>query len=99
MEQTQKVMHVIRHDEATLPVLKHMSPHDFMALAISGGVIIWIYKGLSMLVPTARIQNMLRLMEAEEHNEGKTNSLAMQFRSDEAIKLPQQIANALLGDS
>ena len=98
MEQTQKVLHVIRHNESTLPVLKHMSPHDFAALAISGGVIIWIYKGLSMLVPAARIQNMLRIMEAEGHNDGKTKSIAMQFRSDEAIKLPQKIANALLGD-
>jgi hypothetical protein len=99
MTQTHKVMHIVRHDETTLPILKHMTAHDFMSIAISEGVIIWIYKGLSMLVPAARIQNMLRLMEAEEHNEGKTDSLAMQFRSDEAIKLPQQIANALLGDS
>lgn len=98
MEQTQKVLHIIRHDESTLPILKHMSPHDFMALAISGGVIIWIYKGLSMLVPAARIQNMLRIMEAEEHNDGKTNPIAMQFRSTEAIILPRLIANALLGD-
>ena len=98
MEQIQKVIHVIKHDKSILPILKHMEPHDFMALAISGGVIIWIYKGLSMLIPAARIQNMLRIMESEKHNNGKTKPVAVQFRSDEAIILPQKIANALLGD-
>jgi hypothetical protein len=76
-----------------------MEPLDFISLAVGGGAIVWVYKGLSMLVPAARIQNMVRMLESEKHNNGKTKPITMQFRSDEAIKLPQQIANALLGDS
>lgn len=94
----QKTVALVRCDKSTLSVMDHMEPLDFVRLAVGGGSIMWIYKGLSMLIPAARVQNMVRMLESEEHNNGKTNPIAVQFRSDEAIKLPQQIANALLGD-
>jgi hypothetical protein len=95
----QRTVLVINNDKSVLQVLDFMEPLDFITLGIGGGTIVWIYKGLSMLIPAARIQNMVRILEAEKHNNGKTKIVAIQFRSDEAIKLPQQIANALLGDS
>jgi hypothetical protein len=76
-----------------------MGALDLVSLAVGGGAIVWIYKGLSMLIPAARIQNLVRILEAEKHSNGKTKPIAMQFHSGEAIKLPELISNALLGDS
>ena len=51
---TQKTMTIIKHNKPTLPILNYMSARDFMALAISDGVIIWDYDGLAMIVPVLK---------------------------------------------
>ena len=67
---TQKTISIIKHDKNTLPILDYIDARNFIALSLSGGVILWIYQGLSMLIPAARIANMAAIVEAG----GKLNS-------------------------
>lgn len=96
---TQKTLCVIRHNTNQLPILEYMDMRSFVALSLSGGVIVWVYRGMSMLIPAARIRNMVGTMEAM----GKLGSQkAMKprfiFTTADVIVLPEKIANALLGD-
>ncbi len=96
---TQKTLCVIRHDTNKLPILKYLDNRQLLALSLSGGVILWIYKGMSMLIPAARIANMVTNVEAA----GKLNSKKTLYPDDvfttaDAIVLPKLIADALLGD-
>ena len=96
---TQKTLCVIRHDTNVLPILDYLDMKNFLALSLSGGVILWAYRGMSMLIPAARIANLATTMEAYGKLSG-TKSVAPKtfFTTDDAIVLPQKIANALLGD-
>ena len=60
---TGKMIYIIRHDANTLPILKYLNNRELTALAISGGVILWTYRGMSMLIPAARIANKVRHIE------------------------------------
>ena len=96
---TQKTISIIKHDKNILPILDYIDARNFMALSLSGGVIVWVYRGMSLLIPAARIANLATTMEAYGKLSG-TKSVAPKtfFTTDDAIVLPQKIANALLGD-
>lgn len=97
---TQKTLCVIRHDNNKLPILDYIDKAQFTALALSGGVILWLYRGMSMLIPAARIANMAANIEiANELNlSSKTRPPKFLFTTADAIVLPKLIADALLGD-
>ena len=97
---TGKMIYTIKHDANVLPILKYLDSRELTALAISGGVILWVYRGMSMLIPAARIANMASIAGAYNSLTG-TKSAAPKtvFTTDDAIMLPEKIANALLGDN
>ena len=80
--------------------MKYLNNRELIALAISGGVILWIYRGMSMLIPAARIKNLANLVEDVNKWAGsKTYKMPkFGFTMNDAIMLPREIANALLGD-
>jgi len=97
---SQKTLCIIRHDKNTLPPLDYMSSREFIALSISGGVILWLNRGMSMLIPAARIINMANIVEMiGKFQSSKTKPTKPIFTADDAIVLPKRIANALLGDN
>ena len=99
MLSTQKTLCVIRHDDNKLPILEYLDSRNFMALSLSGGVILWVYRGMSMLIPAARIANMAATMEAvDKLNSNKTCKPKFIFTIDDVVMLPREIANALLDD-
>lgn len=96
---TQKTLYVIRHNNNTLEILQYMDSRDLMALSLSGGIILWIYRGMSLLIPAARIKNMATIVEATgKLKDSKTRLPQFYFTSNDAIMLPEKIADALLGD-
>ena len=97
---TGKTIYIIKHDTNTLPILKYLDSRELTALAISGGVILWTYRGMSMLIPAARIANTVHIMEDVLKNfTKKTMTAKIEFTTEDAIMLPREIANALLGDN
>lgn len=99
MLQSQKTICIIRHDDNRLPVLKYLDQAGFLALSLSGGVILWSNCGMTMLIPAARIANMAGMVEATgKIDSKKSRSPQFMFTTDDAIILPKKIANALLGD-
>lgn len=96
---TQKTLCVIRHDNNKLPILDFIDKAQFLALGLSGGIIVWIYRGSAMLIPAARIANLATVMEAYDKIESqKTKPLKSVFTTADVIVLPKKIADALLGD-
>ncbi len=96
---TQKTLCVIRHDTNKLPILEYMDSRQFLALSLSGGVIVWLYRGMSMLIPAARIANLVRVMENVQKNfTKKILTVKIEFTTADAIVLPKLIADALLGE-
>ncbi len=96
---TQKTISIIKHDKNVLPILDYIDARNFMALSLSGGVILWVYRGMSMLVPAARIMNLASTVEMiGKFQSGKTKPTKPVFTTDDAIILPQKISDALLGD-
>jgi len=96
---TQKTLCVIRHDNNKLPILEYMSQQEFVALSISYGVILWVYRGMSMLIPAARIANLAATMES--YNKlacPKVRPPQYVFTTSDVIILPKKIADALLGE-
>lgn len=61
---TQKTLCVIQHNSNTLPILDYLDQAQFLALSLSGGVILWTYRGVAMLIPAARIANLAATMES-----------------------------------
>ena len=98
---TGKTIYIIKHDTNTLPILKYLDRRELAALAISEGVILWTYRGMSMLIPAARIANKvshIEMMDKARMNSKKSLSPKFVFTTEDAIMLPKKIANALLGD-
>ncbi len=95
---TGKTIYIIKHDINTLPILKYLDSRELTALAISGGVILWVYRGMSMLIPAARIANMAAKVELTRRVLCNTTPSKDEFTADDAIMLPRKIANALLGE-
>ena len=96
---TGKTIYIIRHDANTLPILKYFDRRELTALAISGGVILWIYRGMSMLIPSARVVNKVNHIEMmDKANSKKLLRPKFVFTIEDAIMLPRKIADALLGD-
>ena len=98
---TQKTICIIKHNEKTLPILKYMDGRSFIALSLSGGIILWVYQGMAMLISAAKIINMANLMESmdkQDLNKVKLSQSFQQFTTDDAIILPKKIAAALLDD-
>ena len=98
---TQKTICVIRHDKNKLPILNYLDRRAFTALSLSSGVILWIYRGMSMLISAARIANMADAIENIDKfslNKTKTRGPKLEFTTDDAIMLPEKIADALLGE-
>ena len=100
MNMKQKTICIVYCDKTTLPILDYIDSQSFMALSLSKGVIIWVYKGLAMLIPPERIANMARIMQINDNMNlvNKTNQWSTKFTSDDTIKLPSQIARALIGE-
>ncbi len=98
MKMKQKTICIVYHDKTTLPILDYIDSRSFTALALSGSVIIWVYKGLAMLIPPERIANTVRMWGAVEKSANLAGRMFPKFTSDDTIKLPSQIARALLGD-
>ncbi len=93
----QKTITIIRHDKQSLPILEHMSKAEFVSLAISGGLILWNYKGLALLIPSTSIMNMARLVEALNKRDSVVNKAPkFVFTSADAIVLPEKIKEAML---
>ena len=96
---SQKTLCVIRQNTNQLPILEYMDTRSLIALSLSGGVIVWIYRGMSMLIPAARIRNMVGTMEAmDKLGSQKAMKPGFIFTTADVIMLPEKIANALLGD-
>ena len=98
MNMKQKTICIVYHDKTTLPILDYIDSQSFITLSLSKSVIIWVYKGLAMLIPPERIANAARMWDAVEKSMSLAGRLAPKFTSDDTIKLPSQIARALLGD-
>ena len=101
MSITQKTICIIKHNEKTLPILDYMDSRSFIALSLSGGVILWVYQGMAMLIPTARITNMANLIESMDKRDLSKIKWPQSFRhftTDDAIILPKKIAAALFDD-
>lgn len=99
---TEKIIHVIKHDNNTLPILKYLNRRELTALAISTGVILWVYRGMSMLIPAARIANKvshIEMMDKVKANSKKLLHPKFVFTTEDTIMLPKKIADALLGDN
>ena len=97
---TGKTIYTIKHDTNTLPILEYLDTRELTALAISGGVILWVYRGMSMLIPAARIANKVRHLEmVDKAGSKKLLRPKIVFTTEDAIMLPREIANALLGDA
>ncbi len=97
---TGKTIYIIKHNTNTLPILKYLNNRELIALAISGGVILWTYRGMSMLIPAARIANKVRhieMMDKVKANSKKLSPPKIVFTIEDAIMLPRKIADALLG--
>ncbi len=98
MNMTQKTICIIHHNKNTLPILDYIDRSGLVSLGLNGGVIIWIYKGLTMLIPPERVANMMQTMENHYKWEAsKTKPIKLVFNTADAIKLPSKIAVALLG--
>ncbi len=98
---TGKTIYIIKHDTNTLPILKYFDRRELAALAISEGVILWTYRGMSMLIPAARIANKvshIEMMDKARMNSKKSLSPKFVFTTEDAIILPIKIAAALLGE-
>ena len=96
---TQKTLCVIRHDTNKLPILKYLDSRQLVALSLSSGVIVWLYRGMSMLIPAARIANLVRVMEDVQKNfTKKALTVKIEFTIEDAVVLPKLIADALLGE-
>ncbi len=96
---TQKTICIIKHDKKTLPILDYMDTRSFIALSLSGGVILWVYQGMAMLIPAARIMNMANFIEDIDKQTLKNiKPPKMAFNLNDAIILPKKIASALLDD-
>ena len=98
---TQKIIYTIKHDSNTLPILEYFDWRELTTLAISGGVILWIYRGMSMLIPSARVANKvshIEMMDKMKTNSKKLLHPKFVFTTEDAIMLPKKIADALLGD-
>ncbi len=99
---TGKIIYTIKHDTNTLPILKYLDRRELAALAISEGVILWVYRGMSMLISSASIVNKvshIEMMDKARMNSKKSLSPKFVFTIEDAIMLPKEIANALLGDN
>ncbi|KKK47309.1 hypothetical protein LCGC14_3156490 [marine sediment metagenome] len=95
---TQKTISIIKHDKNTLPILDYIDTCNFIALSLNGGVILWVYRGMSMLIPAARIANKVRHLEMmNKAGDKKTLRPKFVFTTEDAIMLPKKIADALLG--
>ena len=95
---TGKTIYIIKHNTNTLPILKYLNNRELIALAISGGVILWTYRGMSMLIPAARIANKVRHIEMmDKAGSKKLLHPKFVFTTEDAIMLPKKIADALLG--
>ncbi len=100
MNMIQKTICIVRCDKTTLPILDYIDSRSLTALALSKSVIIWVYKGLAMLIPPERIANSVRVWEADSSRKlMKTIKSTFMFTSDDTIKLPSQIARALVGSN
>jgi len=96
---TGKMIYIIRHDANTLPILKYLNNRELTALAISGGVILWTYRGMSMLIPAARVANKVRHIEMmDKAGSKKLLHPKFVFTTEDTIMLPKKIADVLLGD-
>jgi len=99
MAYTQKTICVIQHNNNKLAILKFMDPANLMALALSGGAIVWVYRGMAMLIPAARIANMASMVEAVGKIDSKKSCFPQfMFTVEDVIILPKEIANALLSE-
>lgn len=101
MNMTQKTICIVRCDKTTLPILDYIDSRSLIALSLSKGVILWVYKGLAMLIPPERIANAVRMMEMAAKlttKKVKWSGSGAVFTSDDTIKLPSKIARALLGN-
>ena len=95
----QKTICIIKHNKKTLPILDYMDSCSFIALSLSSGIILWIYQGMAMLIPAARIINMANLIEDIDKQTLKNiKPLKMAFNLNDVIILPKKIAAALLDD-
>ncbi len=95
---TQKTICVIRHNKNKLPILDYLDRRAFIALSLSGGIILWIYQGMSMLISAAKIANLANTIEdMDKLKSKKTVPLVYIFTTDDVILLPRIIADALLG--
>ena len=98
MNTTQKTICIIRHDKTTLPILDFLDGPGLVSLGLNGGGILWVYKGLAMLIPPERVANMMRRMEDQNKwGTPKTVGVKLVFNTVDAIKLPRLVAAALLG--
>ena len=96
---TGKMIYTIRHNTNKLPVLDYLDRRAFIALSLSGGIILWIYQGMSMLISAAKIANLANTIEdMDKLKSKKTVPLAYIFTTDDVILLPRIIADALLGE-
>ncbi len=99
MNMTQKTICIVHCDQLSLPILDYIDSQSLTALAMSKGVVIWVYKGLAMIIPPERIANVVRVWEATTRFDSKKiKGVAPRFTSDDTIKLPSKIARALIGE-
>ncbi len=101
MVTTQKTICIIKHDKKTLSILDYIDRRSFIALSLSGGVILWVYQGMAMLISAAKIMNMANLMESmdkQDLSKTKLPQFFQQFTTNDTIILPKKIAAALLDD-
>lgn len=98
MNMIQKTICIVRCDKTPLPILAYIDSPSFVALALSKSVIIWVYKGLAMLIPAERVANEVRVMENfNQLGSNKIKCRVPMFYPSDTIKLPSQIARALVG--
>jgi hypothetical protein len=80
-------------DEPRLNISRYLSGDQIKRLADEQGFIVWLYKGLALLIPAFRIGNLARLIDVVP-GAGRNVSIEV----DAAIRLNPELAEALLGN-
>lgn len=89
--QGMRSFYVVKCDERGLDLMEFLSNEAIFQLASDRGFVVWQHKGLNLLIAAYKIANTAAYLQA-------TGRLRMKFEARDAIVLPPDIAEALLGE-
>ena len=87
--------YVVKCDFERLAVTDYLTTEDMKRLAADRGFIVWIHKGLSLLIPAFRVRNMAEFMRHEASLINPKGGYA--FVPTDTIRLTPEFAEAITG--